>query len=55
MKFMRGLCFAFLFTVAFGGFIWGATVFGKWMSYKFFYESQVRETIHVVLHEEGLR
>ena len=34
---------------------WGCTMMGKWLSYKFFYEAQVRETIHQVLHEEGLR
>ena len=34
---------------------WGCTMLGKYLSYKFFYEAQVRETVHQVLREEHLK
>lgn len=34
---------------------WGCTMIGKYLSYKFFYEAQVRETVHQVLREEGIK
>lgn len=52
---MRGIFYAVVFSACFIVFVWGATLLGKWISYKFFYEAQVRETIHLVLHEEGLK
>ena len=36
------------------GVAWGSTMLAKWLSYKFFYEAQVKDTIHQVLREEGL-
>lgn len=54
MRTLKGLFWvivAIFLVIAIG---WGCTMLGKWLSYKFFYESQVKETIHEVLREEGL-
>lgn len=52
---IRGVGLGLMFTVVFVLWVWFSMFLGKQVTYKFFYEPSIRETIHKVLHEEHLR